>query len=251
VTIVNETFVRQFLGHVDPLMQRLVFPRVTPGSGAPAPATEWQIVGVYADPRNAGLEGEASPQINVPFWQSPWPGTRMAVHTAGDPTSVQRGIAAIIQSMDPDLPMAEVKSMEQVVSESLVADRFNTVLFGSFAAVGLLLAALGIYGVMSFVVSQRTHEIGVRMALGADRSQILRQVVREGMVTALIGTVIGSAGAFAVARTMRGIVSGISDLDPVALVVVSLVLLAAALLACLVPARRAASVHPMVALRQD
>jgi putative ABC transport system permease protein len=164
---------------------------------------------------------------------------------------MQQSIAAIVQSMDADLPIADVKTMEQIVAESLVADRFSAVLFGTFAVLGLLLAAFGIYGVMSFVVSQRTHEIGLRMALGADRSRILRHVVREGMTAALIGTVVGFGGAFFVARTMRGIVSGIGDLDPTAFVVVSLLLLGAALLACVVPARRAASVDPMVALRQD
>jgi putative ABC transport system permease protein len=141
--------------------------------------------------------------------------------------------------------------MEQIVSASLVSDRFNTVLFGSFAGVGLLLAGFGIYGVMSFVVAQRTHEIGLRMALGADRWHILRRIVGEGMITAVAGTAIGSASAFFVARTMRGIVSGLSDMDPVAFIVVTATLLCAALLASVVPAARAASVDPMVALRQE
>jgi putative ABC transport system permease protein len=251
VAIVNDTFVRRYLPDVDPLTQRLVVLQLIPGAQRLGPPIEWQIVGVYADVRNAGPGNDQFPEIDVPFAQSPWPDTRVAVRTAGDPTQIQQSLAALVQSMDPDLPIADVKTMEQIVAESLVADRFNTVLFGAFAVVGLLLAAFGIYGVMSFVVSQRTHEIGLRMALGADRPRILRQVVGEGMTTAVIGTVVGSAGAFFVARTMRGIVSGIGDLDPTAFVIVSLLLLGAALLACVVPARRAASVDPMVALRQD
>jgi putative ABC transport system permease protein len=174
----------------------------------------------------------------------------MSVRTEGEPTALQPSIAAVIQSMDPDLPMANVATMEQIVSESLVTDRFNTVLFGSFAVVGLFLAAFGIYGVMSFSVAQRTHEIGLRMALGADRSHILGHVVREGMITAVVGTALGSAGAYFVAKTMRGIVTGIGEMEPTALAVVLVTLMTAALVACLVPAMRAASVEPMVALRE-
>ena len=251
VAIVNETFVRRYLANADPLTQRLAVQRLIPGTKRLGAPIEWHIVGVYADVRNAGPANEEFPEIDVPFSQSPWPEARVAVRTAGEPTGMQQSLASVVQSLDPDLPIADVKTMEQIVSESLVADRFNTVLFGGFAVVALLLAAFGIYGVMSFVVSQRSQEIGLRMALGADRPRILRQVVGEGMTTAVIGTLVGSTGAFVVARTMRGIVSGIGELEPTAFVFVSLLLLSAALLACLVPARRAASVDPMAALRQE
>ena len=251
VAIVNETFVRQYLPSVDPLTQRLVIPQLIPGAGSLGPPVERQIVGVSADVQHMDTANERLPEIHVPFWQSPWLYVAITVHTKGEPASVQKGIAAIIQSIDPELPMAGVKTMEQVVSASLVRDRFNTVLFGSFAAVGLLLAAFGIYGVMSFVVAQRTHEIGLRMALGADRWHILRRTVREGMITALAGTAIGSAGAFYAARAMRGIVSGIGEMNTTAFLVVALTLICAALVACIVPATRAASVDPIVALRQE
>jgi putative ABC transport system permease protein len=153
--------------------------------------------------------------------------------------------------MDPDLPMGNVKTMEQIVSERMANERFNTVLFGSLAGVALILAAVGIYGVMSFTVAQRTREIGVRMALGAARRRVLGEVLREGMGTALAGAVLGSAGAYFVGRAMQSTLIGIEPLNAPVLGAVACTLLGSALLACLVPARRAASVDPMVALRQD
>jgi putative ABC transport system permease protein len=251
VAIVNETLAKRYFGDADPLTQRLVVEQFIPGTTKPGPAIEWQVVGVSADVRSSGAKSDLRPEIHVPFWQSPWPRARMAIHTGGDPASVQQSIAAVVRSMDPELPMANVRTMEQAVALSMVGDRFNTALFGSFAAVALLLAAFGIYGVMSFAVAQRTHEIGLRMALGAGRGRVLWQVLREGMTTALAGTVFGSVGAYLVTRAMRGMVFGVDVLAPTAFIIVALALVGAALLACLVPAARAASVDPMVALRQE
>jgi putative ABC transport system permease protein len=250
VAIVNEALVRQYLPGVDPLTQRLSMAHLMPDLKL-APAIEWQIVGVTRDFRNADPRDETRPEITLPFWQSPWPVASVAVRTVGEPMSVQQTIAAAVRSLDPDLPMADVKTMEQIVHESMASDRFNTLLFGSFAVVALLLAAVGIYGVMSFVVAQRTHEIGLRMALGADRGRVVSDVLREGMTTALAGTAVGSGGAYFVGRAMQGMLYGVGAVDPAAFTVVALTLLGAALVACLVPARRAASVDPMMALRQD
>jgi putative ABC transport system permease protein len=141
--------------------------------------------------------------------------------------------------------------MRQVVDASMASDRFNTVLFGAFAALALLLAAVGIYGVMSFVVGQRTQEIGLRMALGAGRSRILGDILRDGMTTALVGTVVGSAGAWSVGRLMRGMVYGVGVVDPITFLLATLTLLTAAFVASFMPARCAASVDPMIALRQE
>jgi putative ABC transport system permease protein len=138
-----------------------------------------------------------------------------------------------------------------MVSEALAPDRFHTALFACFAAVALVLAAVGIYGVMSFVVAQRTHEIGLRMALGAGRGRVLLQVLREGMTTAAIGTLVGSVGAYYVVSAMRSLVYAVDTVAPTAFVAVAVTLLGTALLACVVPARRAASVEPMEALRQE
>jgi putative ABC transport system permease protein len=247
--IVNEAFVRRFLRDVDPLAQRLAMESFLPGQKR-GPRLEWQVVGVCGDVRNADPKRAREPEIMVPFWQSPLPETRVAVRTAGQPMGIHEGLAAAIRSMDPDLPIAELRTMQEVVDASMAGDRFNTALFGAFATVALLLAAAGIYGVMSFVVGQRTQEIGLRMALGAGRARVFRDVLRDGMTTALVGTVLGSAGAWYVGRLMRGMVYGVGVVDPAAFVVVTMTLLAAALVACLVPARRAASVDPMVALRQ-
>jgi putative ABC transport system permease protein len=141
--------------------------------------------------------------------------------------------------------------MEQLVHESIANDRFNTLLFGTFDAVALLLAAFGIYGVMSFVVAQRTHEIGLRMALGAGRGRVLRQILRDGMITALAGTVIGSVGAYFVTRAMQGLVFGAGEINWATFAMVAATLLLTATIACLVPAARAASVDPLVALREE
>ena len=251
VAIVNEAFVKRFLPGVDPLAQRLLMQPFRTGPGPEPDAVEWQIVGVYGEIANATPGREPYPQIDVPFWQIPWPRATMAVRTVADAGSAQAGIAEILGRLDPELPMADVKTMEQIVSQSLAADRFYTVFLGAFAAVALLLAAVGIYGVMSFVVAQRTHEIGLRMALGAGRGQVLAQILREGMATALAGTVVGGVGAWFVGRAMKGMVYGVEGTDPVLFIAVALVLLGAAMVACLVPARRAASVDPMVALRRE
>jgi putative ABC transport system permease protein len=251
VAIVNETLANKYFPGVDPLGQRIVLPEITPGRNTPGPPIEWQIVGVRADLQSLNRADDGAPAIDLPFWQLPWPDVRVAVRTAGDPGRARQDIAAAIRSIDADLPMGDVKTLDQMFVDSLVSNRFNSALFGSFAAIALLIAAFGIYGVMSFAVAQRTREIGVRMALGADRARIVRRVVTEGMSTALIGAAIGSLGAFYAARAMRGIIVGMTALDPVALIAIISSLLLTALIACLVPAVRAASIDPLAALRQD
>ncbi len=251
VAIVNETLARQYFGNVDPLTQRLVMPQIIPGKNLPGPPVEYQVVGVRADIRSTDPAEDLSPAIEVPFWQSPWPFARAVVLTAGDPTQVRQDIAAVIRSIDRDLPMGNVKTIEQMFSESLVSNRFNSALFGSFAVVALLLAAFGIYGVMSFVVAQRTQEIGLRMALGADRHDILWRTLIDGMLTVGLGAAAGSVGAFYAATALRGIIPGMLHLNPLVFVSVTATLLFAALIACVVPAARAASVDPLIALRRE
>jgi putative ABC transport system permease protein len=251
VAMVNETLARRFLSGADPLTQRLSIPQLMPGSDRPGPFMEWQIVGVFHDVHNHDQRRGSQPQIYLPFWQSPTPFAGIAVRTAVSPGSIASGIRQAIWSVDPDLPLNRILTMDEIVDQSLANDRFQMVLYASFAGVALLLAALGIYGVMAFAVAQRTHEIGMRIALGAGRGQVLRLVMKEGVVLALAGLALGLIGAGFVGRAMRGMLFGVGAIDIRAFVVVALTLLASALLACYVPARRAARVDPMVALRYE
>ncbi len=249
VAIVNETFVKKYLSNVDPLTQIVVVEQLRLGSLGPP--IKWHIVGVYHDVHNGGVRREDFPEINVPLWQSPLPLIRVTVRTSGDPASMANSIGAAVRFVDSDMPLDQVRTMDQVVDESLAGERFSTVLFASFAGVALLLAAIGIYGVMSFAVAQRTHEIGLRMALGAGPRQVLRLVLGEGMLLAFGGLVIGLAGAYFVGRLMKTILYQVNAIDPAAISAVTAVLLLSALLACYIPARRATQVDPMVALRDE
>jgi putative ABC transport system permease protein len=251
VALVNETFAKKYLPTVDPLTQRIVVEQPIPGAVRPGPPIEWHVVGVYRDVLNSGVRRDTLPEINVAFWQSPWPSARIEVRTNGDPSSLTGSVAAAVQSMDPDLALDQVQTMDQLVDDSLAGDRFATVLFAAFAMVALVLAAIGIYGVMSFVLAQRTHEIGLRMALGASARQVLLMALREGVVLALAGVVPGLAGAYIVGHAMKSVLYEISAIDPIAIGGVAIVLLLAAVLASYLPAHRATRVDPMVALRYE
>ena len=247
VATVNEHFVKQYLGGVDPLTQRISFQFIPAGPGK---TLDWQIVGVYHNLRGAGFR-EDIPEINIPFAQSPFPQASMVIKTSGDPKSLIKSIAAAVNSVDPDLPIAGLRTVDEIVSESLAIDRFSMVLFTSFGVLGLLLAAVGIYGVMAFAVAQRTQEFGVRMALGAQQSRVISQVLKEGTILAISGTAIGLLGAYLVGRAMQSMLYGVDAFDVRAFGAVSLLLLVAALVACLFPAWRASRVEPLVALRAE
>jgi putative ABC transport system permease protein len=249
VAILNEQFVKRYLPGVDPLTQRISVGEIIPGGRLGEPR-EWQIVGVFHNVRGAGIR-EEYPEVNVPFWQSPWPQVSMVVRTEGEPRALITSVASAINSVDPDLPLAGVKTIDEIVSESLAIDRFSMVLFTSFGLLGLALAGVGIYGVMAFGVAQRTQEFGVRMALGAQRSQVVRMVLKEGTIVAVIGALIGLGGAYLVGRAMQSTLYGVSAMDVYAVGGTALLLLAVAYLACLVPAIRASRVEPIVALRDE
>jgi putative ABC transport system permease protein len=250
VAVVNETLVKKYFSDVDPLSQRLVVEDLIPGVTKLGPPVEWQIVGVFRNVRN-GIRNDGFPEIDVPFYQSPWPQVGMAVRTTGDPVAMSRSLAGAVHSLDPELAVADVKTMDQIRDEALVTDRFNTALYGCFATVALLLAAVGIYGVMAFAVAQRTHEIGLRMALGASRDHVVGLILKEGIVLAAIGLGVGLVGACFVGRAMRGLLYGVGTIDAAAFTVVAFALFAAALFACYMPANKAAKVDPMVALRYE
>lgn len=251
VAVVNETLAKKCFPNVDPLTQRILVEELIPGVTKLGPEIEWQIVGVYHNVRYGRRRDQGFPEIDVPFWQSPWPQATMAVRAAGDPAALNKSIADIVQSLDPNLPIADPKTMDQIMNESMAGDRFTAFLFGGFAGIALLLAALGIYSVMSFAVAQRTHEIGLRMALGAGKRNVLRLVLREGMTLALAGLGLGLVGSYFVGRAMHSLFYNVGTIDAAAFGAVAILLLTSALLACYVPARRATRVDPMQALRQE
>jgi putative ABC transport system permease protein len=248
VCVVNEAFARRHLHGLDPLAQRLRIERLDAKDRG---VVEWQIVGVAGDVRNGGPGQDAFPEIDVPFWQSPWPNVTLSVRTGGHPETVRTGIEAAVRSLDPDLPFANVRTMEQIVRERLAGDRFSALLFGSFAGMALLLAALGIYGVMSFVVAQRRQELGVRFALGATRAHVIGLVLKDGLATALVGTALGFAGAFWLGRAMQSMFEGVPGIDTARFAVIATTLVGTAALACYLPARRASRVDPITALREE
>jgi putative ABC transport system permease protein len=251
VAIVNQTFADKFFAGVDPLSQRILVEQLIPGVTKLGPPQEWQIVGVYRNTHNGGIRSTGFPEIDVPFAQSPWPQASMAVRTSGDPAEMTKSIGAAVHQVDPDLALADVKTMDQIFSESLIGDRFTTALYMSFAIVALLLAAVGIYGVMAFAVAQRTHEIGLRMALGASKDNVLALIMKEGVVLAAIGLGLGLIGACFVGRAMRGLLYGVGTIDVAAFSAVAVTLFVAAVLACYVPANRATRVDPLIALRYE
>jgi putative ABC transport system permease protein len=249
VAIVNESFVRKFLPNLEPLKQRVVIRQL--GLATMGPPIERSIVGVSRDVRNQDIRDESAAEVMVPLWQEPMPYISVSARTHGDPSSMANSVAAVVRSADPYLAMDTVRTMDDVVDESLGGDRFVTYLFAGFAGVALVLAAVGIYGVMSFAVAQRTQEIGVRMALGAGTTAVLKMVLREGMTLAGAGLVFGLAGTYFVGQTMKSLLFGVSAIDPLAVGCVAAVLMMAALLACYLPARRATKVDAMVTLRYE
>jgi ABC-type antimicrobial peptide transport system permease subunit len=251
VAVVNEALAKKFFPGVDPLRQRVQVEQLIPGVTKLGPYIEWQIVGVYKNDHNGGMRDEGFPEIDVPFWQSPWPSSSVAVRASVNPATLSKAISDIVLSINPNLPLADVKTMDQIKDESMAGDRFGAFLFGGFAGVALLLAALGIYGVMSFAVAQRTHEIGLRIALGAGKGRVLALILGEGMTLAAIGLLLGLGGAYFVGRMMHSMFTGVGVIDVTAFSAVTAILLMSALTACYVPALRAANVDPMRALREE
>ena len=250
VAVVNQNFAEKFLAGVDPLSQRVLVQQIIPGATKFGDPIVWQIVGVYKNVHNGGLEREF-PEIVVPFWQSPLPQARIAVRTGADPEAASKTIAGIVQSVDPNLPLGNPRTMDQIIDRSLAPQRFMAGLFGGFAGIALLLAAVGIYGVMYFAVAQRTHEIGLRMALGAGQANVLALILKEGMILAGVGLALGLFGAYGVGKVMHGLLYNVAVFDFAAFGAVAAALLLAGLLACFIPAHRATLVDPMQALRQE
>jgi predicted permease len=244
VAIIDETMARKYWPDEEPLGKRISFE-----GGAQQP--RWrEIVGIVGHVKHKGLEGESRVQYYIPHPQMP-NSQMFLVLRADDPEALAGSVRNAVRALDKDLPVFRVTTMNQLVSDSLAQRRFALLLLGSFAALALLLAVIGLYGVMSYTVAQRTHEIGVRMALGAQQGNILGMVVRQGMLMAVIGVVVGLVAAFLLTRLMATMLFGVSAADPVTFAAIPVLLVGVALLACLLPARRATRVDPMVALRYE
>jgi putative ABC transport system permease protein len=247
VAIINETMERQFWQGENALGKRFKL-------GSTDSQNPWvMVVGIVGDIKEMGLEAPAKAEMFFPYQQLPrmfWNMPRdLALRTTGDPMGVAAAAAQAVWSVDPAQPVSNIRTMDEILSEEVAQRRIGMTLLAAFAALALALASLGIYGVLSYSVAQRTQEIGVRMALGAGRKDVLRIVLTDGMRLAAAGVVIGLGASFALTRWMVGLLFGVSASDPLTLGGVTLLLITVALLACFIPARRATKVDPMIALR--
>jgi len=240
--IVNEAFARRFWPN-----ENAIGKRFRPGASNPFGT----VVGVVGNVRNFSLENEGGPAFYFPYGYIGMPGLVVTVRTVAPPETMTAALRAQVHALDHELPVYNVRAMEQIVSNAAGQPRFQTLLLGLFSAVALLLAAIGIYGVMAYAVTQRTHEIGVRMALGAQARDVRTLVVRQGIRLALIGVVLGLALAFGLTRFLRGLLYQVSTTDALTFVLIPLLLVGVTLLACYVPARRATKIDPLAALRHE
>jgi putative ABC transport system permease protein len=245
VVMVNEKFVRQFLPNENPIGQQLRFP------GRFKSEQPTTIVGVVAAIHHAGLDRAPVAEMYFPYSQDPWPSQAIVVRAALPPEEMIATLQRTLFQIDPSQAAFDIKTMEQRLDGSIAERRFNARLLALFALVALALAAVGVYGVISYDVSQRTKEIGIRMALGADSVSVLRLVVGRGFRLALLGITIGIAAAFLIRRFLASLLFGISATDSGTIAVTGLLVLLIALLACWVPALRASRIAPIEALRHE
>jgi putative ABC transport system permease protein len=250
VAIVNQDFVKKYLKGKDPLRQRVMVEELIPGVTKLGDYQPWQIVGTYHTVHMAE-QREEHPEMLIPFYQIPWPQAGFAVRTSQKPSTMVNSISAAVHQVDPTVALARPMTLEEVVDMSMTDHRFTIILFSSFAVVALFLAGIGIYGVMSYSVAQRAHEIALRIALGAPRDRVVGLIIRDGVLLACIGLGLGLIGAYFVGRAMQSLLFGVPPLDFAAFLSVAVLLLAAAVLACFLPARRAASIEPMRVLRTE
>ena len=241
--VVNETFARTFFPGEDPLGKRVRF--------GDDDSPWFTIVGISADVRTRGAREATLAETFIPYWQFTEPGMTILLRTAGDPALLSAPLRQAVAALDRNVPVAGLGTLAAIVADSIEQPRFFALLAGAFAALALVLAAIGIYGVMAYVVSQRTSEIGVRMALGATSHEIFRLVLGDGLRLTAVGIVIGAAGSVAVGRWLESLLYGVGSGDRLTLAATAALLLTVAMAACLLPARRAMRVDPMAALRAE
>jgi putative ABC transport system permease protein len=248
VAIINETMARKYFPGEDPIGKRMAF-------GDTSKEESWRtIVGITGNVRHASINEPAFPGAYTPYAQDKesWSRMGLVVRAAGgDAAALATAVRKEILAVDPQQPVSSVQTMEQLMATSITRPRFIMMMLGLLASIALALASVGIYGLMSYSITERTHEIGIRMALGAQRGDVLRMVVGQGLRLVTIGLIIGLTGAFALTRLMSSLLYGVSAVDPMTFLAVSVLLAGAGLLACYIPARRATRVDPMVALRYE
>ena len=243
VAVLSEALAHELFPNDDPLGKRLFV--------AAAGAESTTVIGVVGDIRHQGLDQQIDWAAYLSFRQTPRPGMALVLRTAGDPLSLATAVRAAVREVDPALPVYQVMTMTERLSNSVAARRFNLMLLGAFAGLALLLAGVGVYGVISYVVTGRTHEIGIRMALGAQSADVLRLFIKQGMTLVTLGVGLGLFGAFALTRVMSSLLFAVGPKDPLTFAAVAVLLSLIALLACWIPARRAARVDPLIALRHE
>ena len=243
VVVINETLARRLFPNGDAIGKRLTINYMKP--------TPREIVGIVGDVKHLRLDEPAKPEMYVPYLQNPWAFMTIVVRTTVPPETVAPALRSQVWNLNKDQPIDKLMTMEQILYESVAQPRLYMLLLTGFAVLAIFLAAVGVYGVMSYVASQRTHEIGIRMALGAQQSDILRLVVRQGMVNVLIGIALGLVASFALTSVLTTLLYEVRATDPATYVLVLLLLAGVALLACYLPARRATKVDPITALRHE
>jgi putative ABC transport system permease protein len=244
VAIINEDAARRFWPNQDPIGKR-----ISPDGAGFQPGVWLSIVGIVADVRHSTLDAAPRPEVYYAYPQYPVRSLTFVMRTATEPMSLAAAARKEIWAVDKDLPISSLQTMDGLISASIAQRRLYLWLMAAFAAMALLLAAVGIYGVMSYTVAQRAHEIGVRMALGAQASDVLKLVIGQGAKLALIGLALGLIAGAALTRLLKNLLYGVSETDAVTFAIVSLLLASIALLACYLPALKATKVDPMIALR--
>jgi putative ABC transport system permease protein len=245
VAIVNETLAGRYFGNEDALGKRITL------EDHPKEEDWITVVGVVGDTKPRELHKEAVAELYMPYDQQPEPGMALMIRSASADPGVAAAVRSEVLALDKNQPIYSIRTLDSVLSESVATPRFRTLLLGVFAGVALILAAVGIYGVISYAVSQRTQEIGIRMALGAQAADVLKLIVKGGMTLALLGVALGLAGSFALTRLMTTLLFGVKPTDATTFTIVSMGLIVVALFACFIPARRATKVDPLVALRYE
>jgi putative ABC transport system permease protein len=246
VVIINQTLAHKFFPDESPIGKH-----IKPGTSDSGPAKMREIVGVVGDVKHRTLWRDPDPESYVPYDQVALGQMYLVIRTDGDPLSLVPAMRAQVRSLDAELPVYDAKTLDDYVAASLASRKFISILCGVFAAVGLLLAVVGLFGVMSYTVSQRTHELGVRVAVGAENSDILKLILNQGMAMTLAGIGLGLLGTFAISRVLTSQLFGITPTDPLTFLGVAVLLAGVAFAACYLPARRATRVDPMVALRYE